>query len=122
MGPLRDIAERTTAFALAVVRFCRLLPPTREAQETAEHLRRAANSVRANYRAARRARSRAEFQAKLQIAFEEADECEDCLEFLRDANIASEPSLLTEAHEVASILGSAVKTARANTARLARRR
>jgi len=95
-------------------------PKTDEVQETVRHLRQSANSTRANYRAARKGRSRAEFQAKLQIAFEEADECEDCLQFLRDARIANDAALLQEAHEIASILGKAVRTARANTTRLRR--
>ena len=119
--PPRDLILRTRAFALAVFRFCRKLPHTDEVQETAKHLRDAANSTRSNYRAARKGRSRAEFQAKLQIAFEEADECEDCLEFLRDAKIAHDPALLQEAHEIASILGRAVRTARKNTERLRNR-
>src|SRR4051812_20726036 len=115
--PPRDLIIRTRQFSLAVVRFCRRLPNTPEANEAASQLRRAANSTRANYRASRKGRSRAEFQSKLQIAFEEADECEDCLEYLRDARIASNPELLQEAHEIASILGAAVKTARKNTER-----
>jgi four helix bundle protein len=119
--PPRDLILRTRAFALAVFRFCRTLPKTDEVQETAKHLRQSANSTRSNYRAARKGRSRAEFQSKLQIAFEEADECEDCLEFLRDAKIAHDPALLQEAHEVASILGTAVKTARINTERRKKR-
>jgi four helix bundle protein len=116
--PPRELFERTRLFALSVVRFCRTLPRTDEAQETAKHLRRSANSTRSNYRASRKGRSREEFQAKLQIAFEEADECVDCLEFLRDARIKSNASLLQEANEIAKILGAAVKTARQNTARL----
>ena len=69
-------------------------------------------------RASRKGRSREEFQSKLQIAFEEADECVDCLEFLRDARIKSDPDLLNEASEIAKILGASVKTDRTNTARL----
>ena len=114
----RDLIDRTRQFALAVFRFCHTLPKSDEVQETVRHLRRAANATRSNYRASRKGRSRAEFQSKLQIAFEEADECEDCLEFLRDAKIASNPALLQEAHEIASILGAAVQTARKNTQRL----
>ena len=74
-----------------------------------------------NYRASRKGRSREEFQAKLQITFEEADECVDCLEFLRDARIKSNAALLQEANEIAKILGASVKTARQNTARLKNR-
>jgi four helix bundle protein len=116
--PPRDLKERTRLFALAVVRFCRTLPSTDEAREAARQLREAANSTRSNYRASRKGRSRAEFQSKLQIACEEADECVDWLEYLRDANIATNTVLLQEAREIASILTVSVKTARANTARL----
>jgi four helix bundle protein len=100
---------------------CEILPNAAaygRARETAKHLRSSANSTRSNYRASRKGRSREEFQAKLQIAFEEADECVDCLEFLRDARIKSNASLLQEATEIAKILGASVKTARSNTARL----
>jgi four helix bundle protein len=76
-------------------------------------LRRAANAVRRNYRAARRGRSRAEFVAKLGIVFEEADECVSELEYLRDAAIGYDPPLLQEAQELARIFAQALRTARA---------
>jgi len=114
----RDLRERTRLFALAVVKFCRTLPKTDKATEAAKQLREAANSARSNYRASRKGRSREEFQAKLHIACEEADECVDWLEYLRDARIAADAELLQEAMEIASILTAADKTARANTTRL----
>ena len=116
MAP-RDLFERTRLFSLAVVRFCRLLPSTDEAQEAAEHLRRAANAVRLNYRAARRGRSYAEFKAKLGTVFEEADESADQLRYLRDAGIRHDPVLLQEAEELARIFAASVKTARRNSRR-----
>ena len=115
--PPRDLHERTRLFALAVVAFCRQLPSTKEAEEIAGQLRRSANSVRANYRAARRGRSRAEFEAKLGIVFEEADECVDSLEYLRDARIRHDTALIQEARELASIFAASVSTARKNTTR-----
>jgi len=54
--PARDLIKRTELFPLAVCRFCKTLPQTKEAQEPADQLRRAANGVRMNYRAARRVR------------------------------------------------------------------
>jgi len=51
--PPYDLRERTRLFALAIVKFCRRLPKTDEARETSRQLRRAANSVRSNYRAYR---------------------------------------------------------------------
>ena len=82
-------------------------------------LRRSANAARANCRAARLGRSRAEFEAKLGTVWEEADECVDWLEYLRDAGIAHNVALLQEARELASIFAASVKTARENTRRLA---
>jgi len=67
----------------------------REALEEGDQLRRAARAVRRNYRAARRGRSRAEFEAKLGTVFEEADECVDCLEALRDTHIKCDDALIT---------------------------
>jgi four helix bundle protein len=110
--PSRDLNERTRAFALAVFEFCRKVPGTKEAQEPAGQLRRAANSVRTNYRAARRGRSRAEFAAKLGTVFEEADECVDWLTYFRDTRLRHDSVLLQEAEELARIFGAAAKTAR----------
>ena len=115
--PPWDLIERTSCFALAVLKFCRRLPRTLEAQEAASQLRRAATSTRSNYRAARKGRSQAEFRARLHTAFEEADECVDWLEYLRDGGIQEDEVLLQEAREIASILAQAVKTSRKNTAK-----
>ncbi|PYR68130.1 MAG: hypothetical protein DMF88_10415 [Acidobacteria bacterium] len=50
--------------------------------------------MRRNYRAARRGRSYAEFTANLGTVFEEADECVDCLESLRDVDIKNDAALI----------------------------
>jgi len=84
-------------------------------------LRRAANSMRSNYRASRRGRSRREFEAKLGTVFEEADECVDHLQYLADAGISRDDALLQEARELASIFAKAVKTARRNTEQMKRK-
>jgi len=115
--PPRDLQERTRLFAIAVVKFCRTLPETDKAQDEARQLRRAARAVRRNYRAARRGRSRAEFEAKLGTVFEEADECVDCLESLRDLRIKDDAELIQEARELASIFAKSASTARKNTHR-----
>ena len=116
--PPRDLTVRTRSFALAVLKFVRSLPVTTEADEAGGQLRRAANSLRSHYRAARRGRSRAEFQAKLGTVYEEADECVDHLEYLRDARIRHDAALLQEASELARIFAKSVSTARKNTERL----
>ena len=117
MPPL-ELLDRTRQFALSISRFCRTLPRTDEAREAARQLRRAANSVRSNYRASRKGRSRAEFEATLGIVWEEADECVDWLEYIHDMRIGNRPDLLQEARELAKIFTKALKTARQNTERL----
>ena len=116
--PPRDLLERTRLFALAVLTFCRTLPTTDEAQEVASQLRRAASSVRNNYRAARKGRTRGLFEDKLGLAREEADECVDWLEHLRDAQIGCDPNLLDEANQITAILTAAHKTAKRKSARI----
>ena len=86
--PPRNLQERTRLFALAVTKFCRTLPKTEEAME-----------------------------AQLGTVFEEADECVDCLEGLRDARIKRDDALIQEARELASIFAKSVSTARKNTRR-----
>src|SRR3982751_2488821 len=108
--PPLDLIDRTRMFAVAVTKFLRTLPATDEARDAARQLRRAANSTRSNYRAARKGRSRREFEAKLGIASEEADECVDWLEYLRDAGIATDVALIDESRQLASILATALKT------------
>ena len=103
--PPRDLLKRTELFSLAVFAFCRRLPKTREAQEPADQLRRAANGVRMNYRAARRGRSHAEFKAKLGVVFEEADEAADWLRYFRDTGMRYDPALVQEGEELARFCG-----------------
>ncbi|MSO46152.1 MAG: four helix bundle protein [Acidobacteria bacterium] len=114
----RDLVERTRLFALGVLTFCRRLPKTPEAHEAAGQLRRAANSVRSNYRAARKGRSRAEFQAKLGTVAEEADECLNWLEYLRDGGIRHDPALIEEACALTKSFATSIRTARENTNRM----
>jgi four helix bundle protein len=74
--------------------------------------------VRSSYRAARQARSWRLFEDKLGLACEEADECVDWLEYLRDSSIRYEARLLVEAREITAILTASHKTAIANSARM----
>ncbi len=110
-----DLLDRTRAFALTALKFYRRLPDVPEARDPGRQLLRAATAVRSNYRAARNGRSRAEFTARLGTVCEEASECVDRLEYLRDGRIAHDPVLLQEARELASIFGKAIQTARQKT-------
>lgn len=102
--------ERTRAFALAVVRYCRTLPHTVEADVFRRQLLKAGTSVGANYRASCRGRSPAEKKAKLGIALEEADESQywlDLLEAIDLGNRSHRQPLAQEATELTAILTSA---------------
>ena len=55
--------------------------------------------------------------AKLGVAREEADECVDWLEYLRDTKIAHSPTLIKESQELVAILTASVKTAAGNSNR-----
>lgn len=69
-----DLVQRTYAFGIAVVEFCRSLPETPEARRIRGQLADSGTAVAANYRGACRARSRAEFISKIAVCCEEADE------------------------------------------------
>jgi four helix bundle protein len=110
----QELRERTRKFALRVVRFCRTLPPTGEAQELAGQVRRAANSVASNYRAAGRARSRAEFAARIGVVLEEADESDHWLEEILElglGDVAENRWLKKESLELCKIFGRSYQTA-----------
>jgi four helix bundle protein len=69
-----QLQERTFRFALGVIELTKTLPTTEPGPTIRRQLTKAATSVGANYRAARRARSHAEFTAKIGVVAEEADE------------------------------------------------
>ena len=115
MFPAERIQARLYALALSVIRFCRTLPRTDEARETARQLRRASTGASANYRASRRGRSHAEWLAKLSVVVEELDETDHWLSLLADARIAQPPQeMITECKELLAILTKSVDTGRAN--------
>ena len=51
------------------------------------------------------------------MAFVEADECVDWLEYLKEGHIKTDDALLQEARELARILAKAVRTTRAKNVR-----
>lgn len=108
-----DLRERTKRFALDVIELWRRLPKTHDYQEVGDDLLRAANGVAANYRAARCGRSHAEFTAKIGTVREEADECQHCLEMLKEMGL-EDPDLsrlYQEASELVAIFTAPQKTA-----------
>ena len=114
MHELNDLVPRVRQFALASVRFVERLPRTSTAQSLGRQFLESSTAANANYKAAKRGRSTAEFIAKLGTVVEEIDESVEWLEVLRDAGIASDPSLLSEAQQLRRILGKSLGTARRN--------
>ena len=110
-----EMRDRTTAFALRIIRLFRSLPYRTDTQVLGKQLLRCGTSVAANYRAACRARSKAEFVARIAIVAEEADESVLWLELLIESGIIKTEltvSLLKESKELAAILTASRETAK----------
>ena len=70
----KDLRERTTRFALRVIKMYSSLPRSTVAKVLGKQVLRSGTSVGANYREATRGRSRAEFIAKMGDCLKELDE------------------------------------------------
>jgi four helix bundle protein len=118
MNPKAEALKlRTFNFALAVIRFCRLLRATWEGRELSDQLFRSGTRVGANYRAACRARSHKDFVNKLGHVVEEADESLYWLELIEQEGIYRHPSLSplrAEAGELRAIFNQSQSTAKRN--------
>ena len=113
----RDLKDRTKKFAVAIIRFIRILPKNDEGYILGKQLLRSGTSVGANYRSACKAKSTADFINKIVIVEEEADECCYWLELIIEAEIIDKKQvdfLLKEANELTAIFTSAGKTAKEN--------
>ena len=108
-----DFRHRTFAFAARTVRFVESLPNSATNRALGHQLLRAATSVGANARAAKRARSRAEFAAKMGIVEEEVDESSYWIE-LKKVKHDKVRLLLEEADEILAITIASIKTTRRN--------
>jgi four helix bundle protein len=109
----RDIAERTKAFALRVIRLYGSLPKTTEAQVMGKQLLRSGTSVGAHVREGKRSRSDAEMISKIEGGLQELEETAYWLELLAESDIVKAErltELLGEANELTAILVSSVKT------------
>ena len=113
-----DFKARTRAFAIAVVRQVRSLPPTQVCRTIGDQLLRAAGGTAANYRAACRGRSTAEFVSKLGNVLEESDESALWLDVLaesgEDVPVDDLRRLQLEAEEIVAMTVSSIRTAARN--------
>ena len=115
-----QLKRRTFAFALAIVKFCRVLRNNWEGRELSDQLFRSGTRIGANYRAACRGRSTADFINKLGHVVEEADETVYWLDLIVAGAVSTDPSLSRlrrEAAELSAIFNQSQLTARKNAAR-----
>jgi four helix bundle protein len=102
-----NLRERTTDFALRIVRMYVKLPKTTEAQILGKQVLRSGTSVGAQFRESQRAKSDADFINKLEGCLQEADETAYWLELLVRAEIISAEKLAPlrkETDEIIAIL------------------
>ncbi len=102
-----DLRERTTDFALRIVRLYSSLPKTTQAQVLGKQVLRSGTSVGAQFRESQRAKSDADFISKLEGCLQEADETSYWLELLVRSEIVSAEkleSLRNETDELIAIL------------------
>ncbi len=121
---MNDLQDRTKRFAVDVLKFCARLPGKAEFQIVRGQLGRAAGSVGANYRSARRGKSLADFINKLSIVEEEADESGYWLEILGELGLSGDTERVRvhqEASQLTAIMLASKKTARNSTTRAVRR-
>jgi four helix bundle protein len=114
-GSNNNLSERTTDFALRVVRLYSALPKHTAAQVIGKQVLRSGTSVGAHYREARRARSRAEFVSKINGTIQEIDETSYWLELLVRSGLIPAKRLVdlrTEAEELTAIFTASAKTAK----------
>jgi four helix bundle protein len=100
----RDLAQRTKAFALQIIKMYSGLPRETVAQVLGKQVLRSGTAVGANYREANRARSKAEFVAKMGDCLKELDETAYWLELLVEVAIVTESSLSALLNETSQLI------------------
>ncbi|KAA0265696.1 MAG: four helix bundle protein [Chloroflexi bacterium] len=99
-----DLQERTTEFALRIVRMYTQLPKTTEAQTLGKQVLRSGTSVGAQFRESQRAKSDVDFINKLEGCLQEADETAYWLELLVKAEIVPAQRLEALRKEIDEII------------------
>ena len=114
----QDLAARTKAFALRIIRLYSSLPKTTTAQVIGKQVLRSGTSVGAHYREARRAKSDADFVNKIEGGLQELDETAYWLELLGESG-AVKPELLKplldETEQLTAIFVTMVKKVKGKT-------
>jgi four helix bundle protein len=115
-----EMKDRTHVFAVAVLDLVKTIADRADTRRLKDQLVGAASGVDLNWHAACRARTHKEFTARLGTVLEEADESEECLALLDDAQLADGARLRplrAEATELRAIFAKATRTANENERR-----
>ena len=105
---------KSKAFALEVIRSCRVLREAKCEGALINQFLRSGTSIGANVREAFYAQGRADFIAKLHIALKECSETEYWLELLIESGYYSDRTILDKCIEIKRILISSLNTAKEN--------
>ena len=111
------ILEKSVAFSVDVIRFCKVLERSREADILGRQLIRSATSIGANVHEAQAAQSKADFIAKISIAHKEARETSYWLRLIHEAGLAAHDSIreiIDENDQMIKILSSILLTSKQN--------
>lgn len=111
-NPIRD---KSYAFALHIVMFCKSLMTERKEFVLSKQLLRSGTSIGANVEEAIQAQSRKDFISKLSIALKEVHETHYWLRLLRDSHFASAQetrALFEETLEIIYLLTAILKSTR----------
>lgn len=103
---LQDLKERTSDFALRIIRMYVRLPKTTEAQVIGKQVLRSGTSVGAHYREGHQAKSDADVVSKFEGLLQELDETDYWLDLLVKAGIVPSKTLeplIKETNELIAI-------------------
>ena len=107
------IVDKSTRFALRVIRLYKYLCSEKKEFVLSKQVLRSGTSIGANVKEALRGQSKPDFYAKMNIALKEASETEYWLELLHESEYIEEShfkSIFTDCQEIISILVSITKT------------
>jgi len=112
-----EMCERTSEFALRVIRLVAALPDDRVGNVLGKQILKSGTSIGANYREASRASSPRQFVSTLEIVQRETDETLYWIDLIDRANLLPAGKLDTlkkECDELLSIVTASIRTAKQN--------
>ena len=105
---------KSKAFALEVIRLCRVLRENKCEGALISQFLRSGTSIGANVREAFYAQGRADFISKLHIALKECSETEYWLELIVESGFSDDKTIIDRCVEIKKILIASINTAKEN--------